>query len=65
MDYAIRLTSPSIGSRDAANRHSDRQYYIISCIMLGFMGRKVVYYINVKFNNAMLFLCPSVSVCSI
>jgi len=44
---------------------TDTLYYNISSIILGFMGRKVLYYINVKFNNAMLFLCPSVSVCSI
>jgi len=65
VNYVIYLVSRSIGSRDAANGSTDRQYYNISNIMLGFMGRNVLYYINVKFNNAMLFLCPSVPVCSI
>ena len=63
MNYVIHLASRSIGSRDAANGHTDRQCYNISSIMLAFMGRKVVFYINVKLNNAMLFLCHSVSVC--
>jgi hypothetical protein len=30
--------------------------------MLGFMGRKVLYHINAKFNNATKFFCPSVFV---
>jgi len=63
MNYVIRLVNRFVGSRDKENGHTDRQYYSISSIMLGFIKRKALY--NVKFNIAMLFLCPSLSVSSI
>jgi len=53
----IYLASRSIGSRDAANGYRDREYYSIRSLMPGSMGKKALYYINVKFNNAMLFFC--------
>jgi hypothetical protein len=65
MNYVTHLASRSIGSRDATNGHTDRPYCSISSKMLGFMGIVALHYINVKFNISMLFLCLSVSVCSI
>jgi len=65
MNYVIHIANRCVVSRDATNEHIDRQYYDISSIMFDFMERKVLYYINVKFKIVVLFLCHSVSVCSI
>jgi hypothetical protein len=62
INYVIHLVIRSVVLRDEANGHTDRQYCSISSIMLGFLGRKALHYINGKYNIAMLFLCPSVSV---